>query len=112
MRDYSNHTPLPRIPPLPGRVGLEFRLKRLLLNPEVVMANQQDRIFPSETSTAGYAVFDLSGSTCSTETRRTSISFNFFNVGDTVSEPSVVYREVRSENGPRIAGDLYAAVLL
>ena len=40
-------TPLPRIPPLRGRVGLELRYKGLLVNPEVVMAKDQNRLFPN-----------------------------------------------------------------
>ena len=81
----SDNTPLPRIPPLRGRVGLEFRYKGLLLNPEIVMANHQDRIFPTETPTAGYAVFNISGSYLFAQQHAAHIiSFNFFNVGDTL----------------------------
>ncbi len=81
----SSDTPLPRIPPLRGRVGLEFRYRGLLLNPEVVMANHQDRIFLTETPTAGYAVFNLSGSYLFAQQHAAHIiSFNFFNVGDTL----------------------------
>ena len=81
----SDGTPLPRIPPLRGRVGLEFRHKGLLLNPELVMADHQDRIFPTETKTAGYAVFNLSGSYLFAQQHAAHIiSFNFFNVGDTL----------------------------
>jgi iron complex outermembrane recepter protein len=81
----SDSTPLPRIPPLRGRAGLEFRYKGLLLNPEIVMANRQDRIFPTETETAGYAVFNLSGSYLFAQQHAAHIiSFNFFNAGDTL----------------------------
>ncbi|HEX7334176.1 MAG TPA: TonB-dependent receptor [Pyrinomonadaceae bacterium] len=81
----SDNTPLPRIPPLRGRFGMEFRYKGLLLNPELVMANHQDRIFPTETRTAGYAVFNLSGSYLFAQQHAAHIiSFNFFNVGDTL----------------------------
>ncbi len=76
-------TPLPRIPPLRGRVGLELRYKGLLLNPEMVMANHQDQVFPTETRTAGYALFNLSGSYLIAQQHAAHIiSFNFFNVGD------------------------------
>ena len=79
----SDNTPLPRIPPLRGRVGFEFRYKGLLLNPEVIMANHQERLFPTETRTAGYAVFNLSGSYLFAQQHAAHvISFNFFNVGD------------------------------
>ena len=89
--DYVNakltddDTPLPRIPPLRGRVGLEFRYKGLLLNPEIVMSDRQDRIFPTETPTAGFAVFNLSGSYLYTHGHAAHIlSFNLFNAGDTL----------------------------
>ena len=79
----SDSTPLPRIPPLRGRVGLELRYKGLLLNPEVVMANHQERLFPTETPTAGYTVFNLSGSYLLAKGHAAHvISFNFFNIGD------------------------------
>lgn len=87
--DYVNakltqsDTPLPRIPPLRGRAGLELRYKGLLLNPEMVMANHQDQVFPTETPTAGYAVFNLSGSYLIAQQHAAHIiSFNFFNVGN------------------------------
>ena len=89
--DYVNakltesDTPLPRIPPLRGRVGLELRYKGLLLNPEMVMANHQDQVFTTETPTAGYAVFNFSGSYLIAQQHAAHIiSFNFFNVGDTL----------------------------
>jgi iron complex outermembrane recepter protein len=89
--DYVNaqltdtETPLPRIPPLRGRAGLEFRYRNLLLSPEIVMANHQDRIFPTETPTAGYAVANVSGSYLIAENHRAHIlAFNFFNMGDTL----------------------------
>lgn len=89
--DYVNakltdtDTPLPRIPPLRGRAGIEFRYKNLLLNPEIVMANHQDRLFPTETRTAGYAMANLSGSYLIAENHRAHIiAFNFFNMGDTL----------------------------
>lgn len=78
-------TPLPRIPPLRGRAGLELRYKGLLLNPEVVIANHQERLFPNETRTAGYAVFGLSGSYLIARQHAAHIiSFNAFNLGDTL----------------------------
>jgi iron complex outermembrane receptor protein len=79
----STSTPLPRIPPLRGKVGLELRYKGLLLNPEVVMARDQSRLFPSETKTAGYTVFGLSGSYLIARQHAAHIiSFNAFNLGD------------------------------
>ncbi|MGH9905412.1 MAG: TonB-dependent receptor [Pyrinomonadaceae bacterium] len=87
--DYVNaeltdsNTPLPRLPPLRARIGLELRYKGLLLNPEVVMAKDQDRLFPTETRTAGYTVFGLSGSYLIAHGHAAHIlSFNAFNLGD------------------------------
>jgi iron complex outermembrane receptor protein len=81
----ASNTPLPRIPPLRGRAGLEFRFKNLLLNPEVVATNRQDRIFSTESATAGYAVFNVSGSYLIAQKHAAHIiSFNFFNIGDTL----------------------------
>ena len=81
----ADNTPLPRIPPLRGRAGIEIRYKGLLLNPEIIMANQQDRVFPNETRTAGYAVGNLSGSYLFAHGHTAHIvSFNFFNMGDTL----------------------------
>ena len=79
----SDNTPLPRIPPLRGRAGLEIRYKGLLLNPEIIMTNHQDRLFPNESRTAGYAVANLSGSYLVSHGHTAHIlSFNFFNLGD------------------------------
>ena len=76
-------TPLPRIPPLRGRIGVELRYKGLMVNPELIMANHQDRVFPTETPTAGYATFNISGSYLIAQQHAAHIiSFNFFNVGD------------------------------
>lgn len=79
----STGTRLPRIPPLRGKVGLELRYKGLLLNPEVVMAQDQTRLFPNETRTAGYTVFGVSGSYLIARQHAAHIiSFNAFNLGD------------------------------
>ncbi|MBI3649678.1 MAG: TonB-dependent receptor [Acidobacteria bacterium] len=87
--DYVNaeltqtHTPLPRIPPLRGRVGLEYRYKGLTLTPEAVMAKDQNRLFPTETRTAGYTTFDLNGSyTLASQHFAQIFSVNGFNLGN------------------------------
>ena len=87
--DYVNaeltetNTPLPRIPPLRGRIGFEVRYKGLMVNPEIVMAKDQNRLFPTETRTAGYAVFGVSGSYLLARGHVAHIlSFNAFNLGD------------------------------
>jgi iron complex outermembrane recepter protein len=87
--DYVNaelvetNTPLPRIPPLRARAGLEVRYKGLLLNPEVVVAQDQNRLFPNETRTAGYGVFGVSGSyLIASQHAAHIISFNAFNLNN------------------------------
>lgn len=76
-------TPLPRIPPLRGRAGVELRYKGLLVNPELVVAKDQNRLFPTETRTAGYTVFGVSGSYLIARQHEAHIiSFNAFNLGD------------------------------
>jgi iron complex outermembrane receptor protein len=88
--DYVNaeltetRTPLPRIPPWRGRVGLELHLvKGLILNPEAVFANHQERIFATETPTAGYTVFNFAGSYLIARQHVAHIiTFNAFNLGD------------------------------
>jgi iron complex outermembrane receptor protein len=54
--------PLPRIPPLRVRAGIEARFKGLVLNPEIVMASDQNRIYPTETRAPGFAVVNLNAS--------------------------------------------------
>ena len=55
-------TPLPRIPPLRGRVGFEAMYKGFRFNPEAVMVRDQNQIFPMETRTAGYTTFNVNAS--------------------------------------------------
>ena len=76
-------TPLPRIPPLRGRVGVEWQYHNLRLKPELHLANRQTDTFPGETETAGYAVFNLSGSyTVPLQHSVHIFSAKAFNLGD------------------------------
>ncbi len=75
--------PLPRIPPMRGTVGLDLRYGGLSIRPEVVIADSRDDVFESETSTAGYKVFDLKASyTIPQQHVSHHISVDFFNIGD------------------------------
>jgi iron complex outermembrane receptor protein len=79
----TTDTPLPRIPPLRGRIGFELRFKDLLVKPEVVMVRDQDRLFPTETRTPGYSTFGISGSYLIARQHAAHIiSFNAFNIGN------------------------------
>jgi iron complex outermembrane receptor protein len=58
-------------------------LKGLILNPEAVLVNQQARVFPTESRTAGYTVFNLSGSyLIGRQHGAHIITFSAFNLGD------------------------------
>ena len=61
-KEIDTDTHLPRIPPLRGRVGLDFRAKGLQIAPELIMAAEQNRTFDAETSTPGYTVMNLKAS--------------------------------------------------
>jgi iron complex outermembrane receptor protein len=87
--DYVNakltdtDTPLPRIPPLRGRVGLEFSYKGFRFYPEAIMSKDQDRLFPTETRTAGYTVFNATASyTLARQHAAHVFSLTGFNLGD------------------------------
>jgi iron complex outermembrane receptor protein len=54
--------PLPRIPPLRGTLGLDWRYKALGVRPEVILVNRQSRVFDNERPTAGYGLFNLNAS--------------------------------------------------
>jgi iron complex outermembrane receptor protein len=55
----GSRTPLPRIPPLRARAGLDFQHKRFRLNPEIVAVQNQGRVFTNETPTPGYATVNV-----------------------------------------------------
>ena len=48
--------PLPRIPPLRGRLGLKYQRNALQLGGEIVGVSKQDRVFGEETPTAAYGL--------------------------------------------------------
>ena len=74
---------LPRIPPVRGRAGLEFRWEGLSIKPEIEMARAQNRLSTFETRTPGYAVFNLRSSYSIVRSHQIHmISANFFNMGD------------------------------
>jgi iron complex outermembrane receptor protein len=81
--ELKDGPPLPRIPPLRGRVGFEAFAKGFRINPEVVMARDQDRIFTTEERTAGYATVNLNASYTYTRKHHAHIfSVNAFNLND------------------------------
>ncbi|MCC6858032.1 MAG: TonB-dependent receptor [Bryobacterales bacterium] len=50
---------LPRIPPVRGHAALDIHYRGFNFRPGLELANHQDRVFPTETPTAGYGVFSL-----------------------------------------------------
>ncbi len=54
--------PLPRIPPLRGTLGLDWRYKAFSLRSEMILVNRQARVFDNETDTTGYGLFNLNAS--------------------------------------------------
>ena len=60
--ELKDGTPLPRIPPLRGRFGLDAHYKNLTVRPEFIAVADQNRVFTNETRTPGYGVFDITGS--------------------------------------------------
>jgi iron complex outermembrane receptor protein len=79
----NNGEPLPRIPPLRGRIGVDLRFGGLSIRPGLRLANQQDRVFETETRTAGYGVFNLGASyTRATQHVAHVFGVDAFNLGD------------------------------
>jgi len=81
LRD--TRTPLPRIPPLRGRIGLEAQRGNFSIKPELTLVARQDRVYVNETPTAGYALLNLDGSY--TLVRRNALhilSVSLFNATD------------------------------
>jgi iron complex outermembrane receptor protein len=54
--------PLPRIPPLRARLGLDWHLAGLDVRPEVVLTAEQGRTFGAETPTDGHTLVNLTAS--------------------------------------------------
>lgn len=79
----ATDTPLPRIPPVRGKLGFDARYKGLSFKPEVILAQSQKGVFTTETPTAGYAVVNLQGSYTLARAHQLHVfSVNLFNAGD------------------------------
>lgn len=76
-------TPLPRIPPVRGRIGFDWLHGAFNIRPELVLSNRQWQIFPTETATAGYAVVNVAANyTLATQHVAHMFGVNLFNAGD------------------------------
>jgi iron complex outermembrane receptor protein len=77
----QDRIPLPRIPPIRGRLGLDAHFGGLSLRPELLIANAQHQLSPNETRTAGYATGNLIASyTVATQKVLHSFGVDFFNM--------------------------------
>lgn len=97
----KNGAYLPRIPPARARVGLEFLAGGFRLQPEATFASDQEKLFPGETRTAGYTVFDLRGSYTFAEAHFAHVvSFDAFNLGNRLYRNHVSFiKELAPEIG-------------
>ena len=74
---------LPRIPPLRGKIGFDARWRNLNFRPEIIMTSAQDRIYPTETRTPGYAVVNMTTSyTLARSNLMHAFTAGVYNVGD------------------------------
>jgi iron complex outermembrane receptor protein len=93
--------PLPRIPPLRGKVGLDWRYGALSVRPELILANRQTRVFDNETPTAGYAIFNINAAYSFVTMRAAHvISVGGYNLGDTLYRNHLSFiKEIAPEMG-------------
>ena len=82
-QDTDFNTPLPRIPPLRGKIGFDVSHSGFRFTPRLILASQQHQTFTDETRTPGYAVVDLKASYALARLHLAhQFSVNVFNVGD------------------------------
>ena len=83
----NGNVPLPRITPARARIGVDLRYKGLSLRPEGVFVGDKkaDDIFPLETPTPGYGIFNVNGSfTVGRERHAHIIGFSGYNLTNRV----------------------------
>lgn len=77
--------PLPRIPPLRSRLGLDLRAKGFSFRPELVLAARQKDVYFEESPTAGYGVVNLGASyTIPRQHFAHHFTAEIYNVGDRI----------------------------
>lgn len=99
LTDSGQH--LPRIPPLRGRAGLEFRHGGFSFMPQFIMASDQDRTFGAETRTAGYTVLNIRAAYSWDDGRlRHTLTAGLLNAGDRLYRNHLSYiKELAPEYG-------------
>lgn len=81
----ATDTPLPRIPPVRGRLALDWRHKGFGVRPELILANKQWQVAPLETPTAGYVLPNLTASYSLARLHTMHLfHLNFFNMSNTL----------------------------
>lgn len=100
----EQNKPLPRIPPLRGRLGLDWRYRAFSFRPELILARRQARVFDNETPTAGYAVFNLSASYTFVTGRAAHIfTVGGYNLGDALYRNHLSFlKEIAPEMGRNV----------
>ncbi len=82
-QETAFNTPLPRIPPLRGKLGFDWRRGALSVKPEIILASSQQQTFTTESKTPGYSVVNLKASyTIPRQHLAHQFSCNIFNIGD------------------------------
>ena len=82
-QETNANTPLPRIPPLRGRLGFEYDQGNFRFAPELILASQQHQTFTGEARTPGYNVVNLKGSYRYAQQHLAhQFSVSVFNLGD------------------------------
>ena len=82
-QDSNTGTPLPRIPPLRGKIGLDLNVGGWRINPELIVASEQNQTFTDETRTPGYGVVNLKASyTYAQQHVAHQFAVKVFNIGD------------------------------
>jgi iron complex outermembrane recepter protein len=100
----SDDTPLPRIPPYRGWIGLRYQTGKWHLEGQLRTAARQDRVYGVETPTAGYAVANFHGSYTVTSGRTAHIvTLRVDNAGDTTYRNHLSYiKDVIPELGRNV----------
>ncbi|MDE0435490.1 MAG: TonB-dependent receptor [Bryobacterales bacterium] len=82
-QETVRNTPLPRIPPLRGKIGVDVDYGGFRLTPQLILASQQHQTYTREARTPGYAVVNLKASYTITRQHLVhQFAVNVFNIGD------------------------------
>ncbi|MCY4586680.1 MAG: TonB-dependent receptor [Bryobacterales bacterium] len=82
-QETVRNTPLPRIPPLRGKIGVDVDYGGFRFTPQLILASQQHQTYTREDRTPGYAVVNLKASYTITRQHLVhQFAVNVFNIGD------------------------------